>query len=67
MRACKLESGTVVRRGTVDRPNAWVPLANPPVDYVGGSGSWLRLCYADGSRSEPMPPSYLVEVREGEA
>lgn len=60
--AGELKAGMYVLRGLVATPDAWVELADPPVDWT-PAGGWLSLRYVDGSCSRPMQANHRVEVR----
>jgi hypothetical protein len=61
-RACDLGPGMEVLRPRAAASGAWVTLADPALEWVGG-GSWVCLLFTDGTKSSRMDPSHQVEVR----
>ena len=60
-KAGELKPGTfVLKPGAIAED--WIELDNPALD-LSPSGSWVSLCYVDGSRSRPMTVDTLIEVR----
>jgi hypothetical protein len=61
-RACDLKPGMEVLRPRAASADAWLTLADPALEWVGG-GSWVLLLYTDGTKSNRLDPGHSVEVR----